>query len=102
LPNAPLTLQQLRADRLLIWCWLPLGSFAMYAVIQAWHRFAGEPPQALYTVLDVVWIAVTFTLIARRTSRRCPECNHRWLRSFPWMSLKKVQCAACGHQMPER
>ncbi len=101
MPSVPLTLQQLRADRLVIWCWLPLGSAAMFAVIQGWRHVAGEPPQTLYTVLDIVWIAVTFTLIARRTSKRCPKCNNRWLRSFPWMSLKKVECSACGHSMPE-
>jgi len=101
LEPAPLTLRRLRADRLLVWCWLPVGGLAMIAAIQAWRAFAGEPTPRLYMVLDVVWIAVTFTLIARRTTRRCPKCNHRWLRNFPWMSLKHVQCGVCGHEMPE-
>ncbi len=102
MPAIRLTLQQLRADRVLIWCWLPLGSAAMYAVIQGWTRYAGTPPRSLFVVLDILWIAVTFTLIARRTSQRCPKCNNRWLRSFPWMSLKKVECSICGHEMPEQ
>jgi hypothetical protein len=96
-----LTLRQLRADRVLIWCWLPLGSLAMLAVVKGWQHFAGEPPHALYTTLDVVWIVVTFLLIARRSTARCPRCDHRWLRGFPWMSLAKVECGVCGHEMPE-
>ena len=102
MPATPLTLAQLRSDRVLIWCWLPLGSFAMVAIIQGWTRYAGTPPRSLYVALDIVWIAVTFTMIARRTSQRCPRCNHRWLRAFPWMSLKKVQCDVCGHEMPQQ
>ena len=98
--NAPLTLAQVRRDRRLIWWWLPVGSAAMFLVIKAWRQFAGEPPPALYTTLDIVWIAVTFSLISRRTVSRCPKCDHRWLRAFPWMSLKKVQCGVCGHEMP--
>ena len=81
--TAPLTLAQVRRDRRLIWWWLPVGSAAMFLVIKAWRQFAGEPPPALYTTLDIVWIAVTFSLISRRTVSRCPKCDHRWLRGFP-------------------
>ena len=97
----PLTLRQLRADRVLIWCWLPLGGCLMLAVIKAWQALLGVPPHGLYVTLDILWIAVTFSLIARRSTERCPRCNHRWLRAFPWMSLSSVECAACGHEMPE-
>ena len=96
-----LTLAQLRRDRVRIWCWLPVGGLAMFVVVKAWQFAAGAPPQALYTVLDVAWIAVTFMLISRRSTSRCPKCDHRWLRAFPWMSLKKVRCGVCGHEMPE-
>ena len=92
--SAPLTLARLRRDRLLIWCWLPIGGFAMFAVIKGWQAVAGEPPPGLYTGLDIVWIAVTFSLIWRRSTSRCPQCAHRWLRAFPLMSLKKVECAS--------
>ncbi|MCK9684854.1 hypothetical protein [Scleromatobacter humisilvae] len=98
---APLTLTQLRRDRRLIWWWLPVGSAAMFLFIRLWRQFAGEPPPALYTTLDVLWIAVTFSLIARRSGSRCPKCDHRYLRAFPWMSLKKVECAVCGYKIPE-
>ena len=98
---APLTLTRLRRDRRLIWWWLPIGGLAMFAVVVIWRHVAGEPPPALYTTLDIVWIAVTFTLISRRTTSRCPKCDHRWLRAFPWMSLKGVECGVCGHEMPE-
>jgi hypothetical protein len=101
LASTPLTLKQLRSDRVLIWCWLPLGGFAMLAVIKAWQALAGEPPHGLYVALDIGWIAVTFSLIARRSTARCPRCNHRWLRAFPWMSLAKVECGVCGHEIPE-
>ncbi len=97
----PLTLVRLRRDRLLIWCWLPVGGLAMFLVVKTWQLVAGEPPPGLYTALDVVWIAVTFSLIWRRTTSRCPKCDHRWLRGFPWTSLKKVECGVCGHEMPE-
>ena len=97
----PLTLVRLRRDRLLIWCWLPVGGLAMFLVVKAWQLAAGEPPPGLYTALDIVWIAVTFSLIWRRTTSRCPKCDHRWLRGFPWTSLKKVECGVCGHAMPE-
>ena len=96
-----LTLARLRRDRRLIWWWLPIGGLAMFLVVKGWQLAAGEPPHALYTTLDVVWIAVTFSLIWRRSTSRCPRCNHRYLRAFPWMSLKKVECAACGYRMPE-
>ena len=66
----PLTLTRLRRDRLLIWCWLPLGGLAMFAVVKSWQLAAGEPPPGLYTALDVIWIAVTFSLIWRRTDYR--------------------------------
>ena len=99
--DARLTLAQLRGDRLLIWCWLPLGSLAMFGIVKAWERLAGTPPSALYTTLDVLWIAVTFTLIARRSTSRCPRCDHRLLRWFPWQSLRKVECAVCGYEIPE-
>ena len=98
---APLTLQRLRRDRLLIWLWLPIGGLAFFAFMAVWRHVAGEPPQRVVMVADIVWIAVTFSLIARRTTRRCPQCNNRWLRSFPWMSMKKIQCGVCGHEMPE-
>ena len=101
MPAAPLTLARLRRDRLLIWVWLPIGGLAMFLVIKGWQLAAGEPPPGLYTALDVVWIAVTFSLIWRRSTSRCPQCGHRYLRAFPWLSLKKVECAACGYQVPE-
>ncbi len=101
MPAAALTLARLRRDRLLLWCWLPIGSLAMFAVIKGWRMAAGEPPQGLYTGLDVVWIAVTFSLIWRRSTSRCPKCDHRYLRAFPWMSLKKVRCGVCGYEVPE-
>ncbi len=97
----PLTLARLRADRRAIWWWLPLGSLAMFLIIKGWQQFAGDPPPALYTTLDIVWIAVTFGLISRRSSARCPKCNHRFLRGFPWISLKKVECPSCGYVVPE-
>jgi hypothetical protein len=97
----PLTLARLRRDRWTIWLWLPVGGLAMFLVVQAWQLAAGAPPSTLYTALDVVWIAVTFGLIWRRSSQRCPQCAHRWLRAFPWMSLKKVSCGVCGHEMRE-
>ena len=99
--SAPLTLTRLRRDRLLIWWWLPIGSAAMFLVLRIWRQFAGEPPPALTTTLDVLWIAVTFSLISRRSASRCPKCDHRYLRAFPWMSLKKVECSACGYRIPE-
>ena len=99
---AVLTLARLRRDRRLIWWWLPVGSAAMWLLIRAWQLVAGEPPAALYTALDIVWIAVTFGLISRRSVARCPKCDHRFLRGFPWISLKKVECNACGYRMPER
>ncbi len=95
---APLTLTQLRRDRLLIWLWLPIGSALMYLVVQAWQRFAGEPPPSVYTSLDVAWVVVTFLLIWRHSSRRCPTCDHRYLRAFPWMSLRRVRCGVCGRE----
>ena len=99
---AELTLAQLRRDRVLLWCWLPVGALAMLLVVKAWQRVTGDAPHGLFTVLDIAWIAVTFSLIARRSTSRCPKCDHRWLRGFPWMSLKKVRCGVCGHEMPER
>lgn len=99
--GAELTRARLRRDRVLLWCWLPVGGLAMFLVVKAWQFVAGDAPPTLYTVLDVAWIAVTFTLISRRSTSRCPKCDHRWLRAFPWMSLKKVECGVCGHAMPE-
>ncbi len=99
--NTPLTLVQLRRDRRLIWWWLPAGGALMFVVVKAWRAFSGEPPPALYTTLDVLWIAVTFSLIYRRSTSRCPQCDHRWLRAFPWMSLKQVECGVCCHRIPE-
>jgi hypothetical protein len=99
--GAELTLAQLRRDRVLIWCWVPVGGLAMFLVAAAWRAVAGVPPQGLYTALDVAWIAVTFTLVSRRATRRCPKCDHRWLRGFPWMSLRKLRCGVCGHEMRE-
>jgi hypothetical protein len=102
LADAPLTLARLRRDRRLIWWWLPLGGLAMFVIVRTWHLAAGEPPPALYSTLDVLWIAVTFSLIWRRSSTRCPKCDHRLLRAFPWMSLKKVECGVCGYDIPEQ
>ena len=97
--DARLTLAGLRRDRRTIWLWLPVGGLAMFLVVKGWQMLAGEPPPAVYTVLDVLWIAVTFGLIWRRSSQRCPVCDHRFLRAFPWMSLKKVRCGVCGHEL---
>jgi hypothetical protein len=93
------SLRSLRRDRVLIWLWLPFGGLAIVLVAQLWRLVAGEPPPRLYTALDVVWMVVTFGLIWRNSSRRCPQCAHRWLRGFPWMSLKRVDCGACGHPL---
>jgi len=98
-PGDAVTLADLRRDRLRIWLWLPAGGALMWAVIQAWTYLAGEPPRALYTTLDVIWIMVVFLLIWRNSSRRCPHCGHRYLRAFPWMSLKRVQCGHCGYEL---
>jgi DNA-directed RNA polymerase subunit RPC12/RpoP len=98
-PVSEPTLAQLRRDRLMIWLWLPVGGLAMLLVVKCWQAFAGEPPPSLYTTLDVVWIVVTFLLIWRNSSRRCPKCDHRYLRSYPWMSLKQVRCTVCGHEL---
>jgi hypothetical protein len=97
--DQPVTLSALRRDRLMIWLWLPVGGLLMWAVIRAWGLVAGEPPKALYTTLDVIWIMVVFLLIWRNSSRRCPHCNHRFLRAFPWMSLKRVKCSVCGYEL---
>lgn len=99
MPSTPLTLAKLRRDRLTIWLWLPIGGLAMALTIQGWQRFAGDPPPALYKTLYVLWIFVTFGLIWRHSSQRCPKCDHRYLRAFPWMSLKKVQCGVCGYEL---
>ena len=96
---AAITLARLRRDRLLIWLWMPVGGLAMFLIAMAWRLVAGEPPQALYSTLYVLWIAVTFSLIWRNSSRRCPRCDHRYLRAFPWMSLKKVECGVCGYEL---
>jgi hypothetical protein len=97
--GTPLSLAKLRRDRATIWLWLPIGGLAMALAIQAWQRFAGDPPPALYKTLYVLWICVTFGLIWRHSSQRCPKCDHRYLRAFPWMSLKKVQCGVCGYEL---
>jgi hypothetical protein len=97
--NHPVTLAGLRRDRLVIWLWLPVGGLLMATIIGAWQHVAGEPPQALYTVLSVIWIVVVFMLIWRNSSRRCPHCNHGFLRAFPWMSLKRVKCSVCGYEL---
>ena len=97
--SKPPTLVSLRRDRLLIWLWLPVGGALMWAIIQAWNYVAGDPPDALYTTLDVIWIVTVFLLIWRNSSRRCPHCGHRFLRAFPWMSLKHVQCSHCGFDL---
>ncbi len=94
------TLAELRRDRVRIWLWLPLGALAMFVVVKIWRMAAGEPPAALYKTLDVAWIAVTFALIWRHSSRRCPTCDHRYLRGYPWISLKQVRCSVCGHEVP--
>ena len=75
------------------------GGAAMRGVVVATGLVAGEPPQALYSTLYVLWIAVTFSLIWRNSARRCPRCDHRYLRAFPWMSLKKVECGVCGYEL---
>ena len=93
------TLARLRRDRVRLWLWLRLGALAMFVVVKAWQALAGEPPPALYKTLDVAWIAVTFGLIWRHSSRRCPSCAHRYLRGYPWISLKRVECPVCGHRM---
>jgi hypothetical protein len=96
------TLTQLRRDRRAIWWWLPIGGLAMFLVVKGWQQFAGAPPPpGLYMALDIGWIAVTFSLIARRSTARCPKCDHRYLRGFPWQSLKKVECGVCGYEIPE-
>ena len=98
--NAPEpSLAQLRRDRVMIWLWMPVGGLAMLVFAKAWRLLAGEPPQALYETLYVVWIAITFMMIWRNSSRRCSKCDHRYLRTFPWMSLKRVKCGVCGHEL---
>ena len=97
--SSPVSLRSLRRDRVIVWLWLPAGGLAMLLVVKAWQLLAGEPPHALYTSLDVAWIVVTFLLIWRNSSRRCPQCDHRYLRSFPWMSLDHVECGVCGYEL---
>jgi hypothetical protein len=97
--SRPVTLASLRRDRIVIWTWLPVGGLGMFAVVKLWQLLGGEPPPALYTTLDVIWIIVTFALIWRHSSRRCPTCNHRYLRAFPWMSLQRVDCPVCGYEL---
>src|SRR3954467_9240164 len=97
--SPPPTLRTLRRGRAAIWLWLPVGGLAMFGVVKGWQLVAGEPPAVLYTVLDVAWIVVTFLLIWRHSSRRCPKCDHRYLRAFPWMSLDRVRCGICGYEV---
>ena len=102
LATAPLTLAQLRRDRRLIWWWLPVGGAAMFLVVKAWRQFAGEPPPALYTTLDIVWIAVTFSLISRRTVEPLPEVRPPLAARVPVdVAASTCECGVCGHEMPE-
>ncbi len=96
---APVTLQSLRRDRVIVWLWVPVGMLAFIAIVQAWRHLVGEPPRALFTTLNVLWVAVMLMLIWRTSSRRCPACDNRYLRLFPWMSLKRVKCGVCGHEV---
>jgi DNA-directed RNA polymerase subunit RPC12/RpoP len=99
MPGNQLSLARLRRDRFTIWLCVPAGLAVMWSLVQAWDWVAGEPPLALYTTLDVIWIIVVFLLIWRHSSRRCPHCGHRYLRAFPWMSLKRVKCTHCGFEL---
>jgi len=93
------SLATLRRDRLLIWLWVPGGVAVVALVVQGWTRLFGDPPRALFNTLSVLWILSTLMLIWRHSSRRCPDCGYRYLRGFPWMSLKKVRCPACGFEL---
>jgi DNA-directed RNA polymerase subunit RPC12/RpoP len=93
------TLARLRRDRWAIWLCVPAGLVVMWGLAQAWDYAIGEPPRELYTTLDVIWIVIVFLLIWQHSSRRCPHCGHRFLRAFPWMSLKRVKCGHCGYEL---
>ena len=94
------TLATLRRDRLLIWLWVPGGVVVIAALMQAWTLLASvEPPRYAVRVLCVLWIVSVLMMIWRHSSRPCPDCGYRYLRAFPWMSLKKVRCPACGYEL---
>ena len=94
------TLASLRRDRVLLWLWVPGGMGLILLAMQVWARVVGKlPPLAFAQTLSVLWIVTMFLLIWRNSSQRCPDCGHRYLRAFPWMSLKKVRCAACGYEL---
>jgi hypothetical protein len=93
------SLQSLRRDRVIVWLWVPVGMLLVLVVTQAWLHVVGEPPRGLVTTLDVLWVVVMLMLIWRNSSRRCPTCDNRYLRTFPWMSLKKVKCGVCGYEL---
>ena len=89
----------------LIWWWLPVGSAwrcSLFIQVLAASSPASRRRPALYTTLDVA--------LDRRdvqpdraalVGSRCPKCDHRYLRGFPWQSLKKVECGVCGYEIPE-
>ena len=93
------TLATLRRDRVLLWLWVPGGVALIVVLMQGWLHLFGEPPRVLVNGLCVAWIVTMLMLIWRHSSRRCPDCGHRYLRGYPWMSLKKVRCAACGYEL---
>jgi DNA-directed RNA polymerase subunit RPC12/RpoP len=93
------SLAVLRRDRVLLWLWVPGGVLAIALLMQGWLRLFGEPPRALVNALCVAWIVTMLLMIWRHSSRRCPDCGYRYLRAFPWMSLKKVRCPACGYEL---
>ena len=97
-PSAEPTLARLRRDRWLLWLWVPGGLLVQALAQPAWRWWAGQPPAALTQTLSVLWIVSMFLLIWRHSARRCPDCGYRYLRGFPWISLKRVRCP-CGFEL---
>jgi len=93
------SLADLRRDRLLIWLWVPAGMGVILLATRGWSLLIGPPSRTLTQVLCVLWVVTELLLIWRHSSRRCPDCGHRYLRAYPWMSLRKVRCPACGYQL---
>ena len=97
-PTEP-TLARLRRDRVLIWLWVPGGIAVILIANLAWSLLVGPPPRALAQTLCVLWVISVLLMIWRHSSRRCPDCGYRYLRSYPWLSLRKVRCPACGYEL---
>jgi DNA-directed RNA polymerase subunit RPC12/RpoP len=94
-------LNNVRRHRKIFWLWLPIGFSIEIITTLLISYYFGEPPEWVFTALNVGWGVIATILLIKLSNVRCPRCGNKALRSPPLVTTKYVRCQWCDYPKKE-